>query len=412
MLRTTRCLHVASFLFVGLVAGLLGPACNNAPLSTSVPSSLFGRRTGERAVWVSRFDYKTRDDVITIVGRCKAAGFDTILFQVRGNATVAYPSSIEPWNEQLGGQDPGFDPLQTAIERAHAEGMRLAAWVNVMPAWWGKEPPKDKNQVVNKHPDWLWYDQKGQRQPYSNKFYVSLNPCLPDVRHYLCNVLKDLAGRYSIDELHLDYLRFPNDQPAGEPDRSKLDYPRDARTVSLFQAESGKKPDQDKAAWDKWRSEQVSNLVRDIRHVIRETKPDLELSVAVGPEPEAALTHFQDYRTWIAEDLVDTLYPMNYAADAKTFDARVKSWTDIGKSTRVVMGLSFEPGNVDATMDQIGSVWRTFHSFAFYSYAMLYDSANTAIASQDADKKLERQEKRKALLPRIQKLVQGGGDEP
>lgn len=406
MLRSTRFLHVAS----SLVVAALGFACSNSPLSASLPANFLGHRAPERAIWVSRFDYKTRDDVITIVGHCKAAGFNTILFQVRGNATASYPSSLEPWSEMLGGADPGFDPLQTAIERAHAEGIRLAAWVNVMPAWWGKEPPKDPNQVVNKHPDWLWYDQKGQRQPYSNKFYVSLNPCLPEVRHHIVDVLRDLAGRYDIDELHLDYMRFPNEQPAGEPDRSALDYPRDARTVALFQAESGKKPDQDKAAWNKWRSEQVSNLLRDIRHALRETKSDLELSVAVGAEPEAALSHFQDYRTWIAEDLVDVVYPMNYAREPKTFDARVQSWLTLGKGTSVVMGVSFEPGDVDLVVQQLQGADRAFHNWALFSYAMLYDSTNTAIASQDADQKSQRQEKRKALLPRLRELVQGGSE--
>ena len=119
MSRLTRFLSISSL----LVAAGLTFACTNA--SSSLSSGLFGRRSPERAIWVSRFDYKTRDDVITIVGRCKAAGFNTILFQVRGNATVAYPSSLEPWSEQLGGADPGFDPLETAIERAHAEGCLL-----------------------------------------------------------------------------------------------------------------------------------------------------------------------------------------------------------------------------------------------------------------------------------------------
>ena len=406
MISLTRSFRLPSW----LAAAAFLSACTHAPLSGSLPASLLSRRAPERAIWVSRFDYKTRDDVITIIGHAKSAGFNTVLFQVRGNATVSYPSSLEPWSEQLGGMDPGFDPLETAIERAHAVGMRLVAWVNVMPAWWGKEPPKDPNQVVNLHPDWLWVDQKGERQPYSNKFYVSLNPCIPDVRHYLVDVLQDLAGRYSIDAVHLDYLRFPNEQPAGEPDRSGLDYPRDARTVSLFQAETGKKPEEDKAAWNTWRSEQVSNLLRDIRHGLRQTKPNLELSVAVGPEPEVALTHFQDYRTWIAEDLVDVVYPMNYARDLKTFDARVQKWRDLGKDTTVVMGVNLENGDVGVIGQELDCAWRNFHNFAVYSYALLYDSANTSIASQEADVKLQRQERRKALLPKFRELAQGGPD--
>ena len=73
-----------------------------------------------QAIWVPRWDYKTADDVRSIVRNCARAGFDTVLFQVRGNGTVAYRSRIEPWAEEFGFRDPGFDPLATAVARARA----------------------------------------------------------------------------------------------------------------------------------------------------------------------------------------------------------------------------------------------------------------------------------------------------
>src|SRR5687767_13170041 len=76
----------------------------------------------ERALWITRFDYKTREDVVRAIENAKAAGFDTVLFQVRGNATAFYRSQLEPWAAELGGADPGFDPLEVAIEAAHERG--------------------------------------------------------------------------------------------------------------------------------------------------------------------------------------------------------------------------------------------------------------------------------------------------
>src|SRR6185436_17598522 len=67
-----------------------------------------------RAIWVTRFEYQTESDVKAIVANCAALGFNTILFQVRGQADAYYRSSIEPWAERLGGRDPGFDPLEVA----------------------------------------------------------------------------------------------------------------------------------------------------------------------------------------------------------------------------------------------------------------------------------------------------------
>jgi uncharacterized lipoprotein YddW (UPF0748 family) len=397
LLRPFRIQALAVALF-----GLAG--CGNTPLSASIPHA----RPAERAIWVTRFDYKTRDDVTMIVDRCKSAGFNTILFQVRGNATAFYPSSFEPWAEQLGGVDPGFDPLQTAITAAHRQGMRIAAWMNVMPAWWGKEPPKDPQQVYNKHPEWLWVDQHGARQPLSNKFYVSLNPCLPAVRHYIVGVLRDVVARYDLDELHLDYLRFPNEQPPGEPDRSKLDYPRDATTVGLFEADTGKKPDADPAAWKAWRTEQVSILLQDIRRMMRETKPSVELSAAVGVVPENALSHFQDSESWLAQDLLDVVYPMNYTPKLDTFDQNVASWKKISKGHHVVMGVSLEAGDVSVAGEQLDSSLRAFNGYSAYAYSSIFDSANTSIAGQDEATREQRQKRRQAIWPTLIELARNG----
>ena len=78
-----------------------------------------------RGIWVTRFDYLTKGDVVGIIDNCKRLGMNTVLFQVRGNGTVFYPSQIEPWAEQFDFQDPGFDPLAVAIQEAHQRDMRL-----------------------------------------------------------------------------------------------------------------------------------------------------------------------------------------------------------------------------------------------------------------------------------------------
>ena len=71
-----------------------------------------------RAIWITRFEYQTEADVKTILANCASLGFNTILFQVRGQADAYYRSSIEPWAERLGGRDPGFDPLEVACRES------------------------------------------------------------------------------------------------------------------------------------------------------------------------------------------------------------------------------------------------------------------------------------------------------
>jgi uncharacterized lipoprotein YddW (UPF0748 family) len=359
-----------------------------------------------RAMWVTRFDYKTASDVEKVVQSCQEAGCNTIVFQVRGNATAFYKSSYEPWAEQFNFTDPGFDPLEVALQAAHGRGMKLIAWVNVVPAWWGTQPPSDTRQVYNKKPEWAWYDKSGGRQPLADKFYVSLNPCLPEVREYLVKVIEDIVGRYGIDGLHLDYIRFPN-EPAGG-NAKPADYPRDRQTVGLFQAETGKTPDGDPAAWDRWRTDQITDLVRDIRKMVNSYKPYLEISAAVGPVPaDAKAHHFQDVKTWIKEKLVDVVYPMNYTRDPKVFDERVALWRDFAGSTPVVMGVRIDD-NVELDRTQLSTVLHTFRGYSIFAYSSLFDSPNTTTDKQDEGSSDHRMQLRKALLPELTGLSKTG----
>jgi uncharacterized lipoprotein YddW (UPF0748 family) len=359
-------------------------------------------RLSEHAMWVTRWDYKTAADCRAIAERCKSIGIDTILFQVRGNATSFYRSSLEPWAEQFDFKDPGFDPLATMIEETHSRGMRLVAWVNAMPAWWGLTPPSDPNQVYNKHPEWMWYDQRGKRQALSDKFYVSLNPCLPEVRAHIVAVVGEIAAKYAIDGVHLDYIRFPNEPPA-TPAGTDVDYPRDAKTLSLFANATKKTPDQDPKAWSTWRTAQVTELVRQIRAKVRSVKPDIELSSAVGVKRENALSHHQDAYTWLAQDLVDTVYPMNYTADPKLFATRTDAWDQATPGERIVQGVNFGMGTSETLRAEVQTALDKSNGFAIFAYSSLFPSPVDAVDRPDP----KQREQRDALSRSVQAWLAG-----
>jgi uncharacterized lipoprotein YddW (UPF0748 family) len=81
--------------------------------------------------------------VRTCIANAARGGFDTVLFQVRGNGTVFYRSSLEPWAEEFDHQDPGFDPLAIACQEAKRLGVSIHAWINAVPGWRGDQPPPD-----------------------------------------------------------------------------------------------------------------------------------------------------------------------------------------------------------------------------------------------------------------------------
>ena len=58
---------------------------------------------------------------------------NAVVLQVRPTADALWPSPYEPWSQCLTGtqgKDPGWDPLGTAVEEAHARGLELHAWFN------------------------------------------------------------------------------------------------------------------------------------------------------------------------------------------------------------------------------------------------------------------------------------------
>lgn len=392
---------------------------NAALASVCCLALLAGCQTGPkiegpvRAIWVTRFDYKTADDVNRIIDNCSDAGFNTVVFQVRGNATAFYPSKIEPWAEQFDFTDPGFDPLATAIAKARDRGVELHAWVNVMPAWRGTKPPEHPQQIYNTHPEWFWYDQHGKRQALST-FYVSLNPCLPEVRQYIVGVFQEIAANYDIDGLHMDYVRFPNEPPA-TPRGSDIDYPRDERTLALYKEQTGLTPDENAEAWNQWRTDQVTRLVSDIHDMLRKTRPSAVLAASVGARYEESLRHFRDDRVWMDRKLVDAFYPMNYRPDLETFQAGLERWVPPTEGTCIVPGMWFAgtlgpDEGAEVARQQIAYAIESTGNVCVFSYAGLFDSSDRdelspgrgANASERAARAKELREKRRAaVLPLI-----------
>lgn len=290
--------------------------------------------TPTRAVWVARFHFRTPQDVRRIVARCAAEGFNTLLWQARGDGTVTYLSRLEPWSAQFNHRDPGFDPLALAIEEAHARGMRVEAWFNVLPGWSGPQAPAVADQLWNARPEWFLTDSRGNRQALGD-FYVLLNPCLPEVRAHLAALVREIASNYAIDGIHLDYVRYAWD---GQRDARRR-FPRDARTLAIYRAETGLTPDADAAAWDRWRANQLTRAVIEMRQALDRARPGATLTAAVRPDAaEARRDHLQSAAAWLRSGVIDAVMPMAYTSRIGVFERQLRSYDAVGRG-RVIPGV-------------------------------------------------------------------------
>lgn len=345
-----------------------------------------------RALWVTRFDYTTSEDVRSIIRNVTKAGFTDVFFQIRGNGTAFYRSRLEPWAFELTsenvsalGADPGWDPLLLAIDAARPSGLRVHAYMNVLPGWKGlDDPPAEAGQLWTAHPDWFMVDSLGCRMLPTSGWYAFINPVLPEVRKHLRGIVSELC-RYDVAGIHLDYIRYPYDYHlvAGQryPDASEeelmrhADFSYDAASqAALFDAHGWEVSKEDISDF---RRESVTRVVRDISYVMQVEKPDAcVLSASVLGNPiEGRYRAYQDSGLWVRQGLVDWVVQMNYGTRSfnRYLKAMRKAAGQRGFSNAVVVGINGK-NDVDEIVRQMQEIGDSgCRGYAFFSYSFLFD---------------------------------------
>ena len=280
------------------------------------------------AIWVPRFDYQNYDDVYSIIKNCSDAGFTDILFQVRGNGTTFYNSSLEPWAEKLFNKNnndgnPGWDPLLEAIKIGKKYNISIHAYINVLPGWKGTDEFKyNNNQLWTKNKDWFMVDVLGNTMLPTDGWYTFLNPAHPKVKHHIKGIVEEIL-EYDVDGLHLDYIRYPYDyflvanQIYTNSSREKL------RMVSNFSYDNISKLILKSNYGDDWtendvidfRISMITDLVGEISKKIK-SRPNIILSASILANPlDARLYAGQDAPNWIHEKFMDYIFQMNYKSE-------------------------------------------------------------------------------------------------
>lgn len=345
-----------------------------------------------RAVWVTRFHYRSAAEIALIMRNIRELGANTVLWQVRGEGTVAYPSELEPWPVEYGHQHPGFDPLATAVREAHANGLKIHAWCNTLTGWKGKKPALP-GQLFAAHPNWFVRDEDG-RLPTTGDFYLPLNPALPEVRAHLVALFEEIVTRYDVDGIQLDYVRYVLDEQKDRRDR----FPGDPATLDLYRRQTGLAPAENAAAWHHWRAAQITQLVREVREMLARRRPEAMLSASVWASPlNGYRDHMQNAVSWLNVGLLDTIFTMTYSGNAQEFEKYVHLYRDNCPGGRVIPGLGLYKHERGAqTAEQMQICDGVYKDVALYSYDSLFDGLTE---KPNARVKAQRAERRAAIIP-------------
>ena len=123
-----------------------------------------------------------------------------------------------------------------------------------------------------------------------------LDPAAPGVAEWLVAPFGELVARYpALAGLHLDYIRYPDVLPFSPGTRFGvgLDFGYGAPSRARFAQETGKRAPfegsiENAEAWDDWRRERVSALVREIARTARAQRPGIAMSAAVWSHADRA----------------------------------------------------------------------------------------------------------------------------
>jgi uncharacterized lipoprotein YddW (UPF0748 family) len=317
----------------------------------------------------------TPEAIRKFVNQCKRANIDTIVILVKGAQGEIYWQS-KRFPQAIAKGYEGFDFLGTLVKEAHAQGIRIDAWLCDF-----IEGPN--GAAYREHPEWAQLnpdgtttasEKLGQTRTYD---YVWMCPARRPgyVDQWLIPMFEEVATTYQVDSVHHDYVRYPGDVApdsycfcdyclAHIPQHAMLSYmtrPEERYRVKFAQprieANWWSDPTMLPGDWDKmdrrekadfilngrtvpggppdmryffyeYRQHQIKRYVEELASHIRRLDRKVEISAAVFKNPILSSRfigqHWNEWTPWI-----DVYMPMTYRSHfAGSFESYLDHLTE------------------------------------------------------------------------------------
>ncbi len=290
---------------------------------------------------------KQKEELISMLNTLEKLHFNAVIFQIRPAGDAFYKSETEPWSHWLTGiqgQAPpqNWDPLQFIIEQCHMRGMELHAWMNPFRLSQNLTTVYSSRNIAVRKPDWV--------VTYGNQQY--LDPGIPEVRHYLNEVVAEVVRNYDVDAIHFDDYFYP--YPIARtlfPDT--LSFKMHSRGYEQKQKED-------------WRRDNVDLIIQMLSQTIKTIKP----KVKFGISPFGVWKNYNEYDEVIGS--VTTAGNTNY----DNLYADVIKWQQRGWIDYLIPQLYWEIGHPAVDYITLANWWseRAFGRHMYIGHA-LYKAA-------------------------------------
>ncbi|GAA1090956.1 glycoside hydrolase family 10 protein [Nocardiopsis metallicus] len=293
---------------------------------------------------------KQQADLVDLYDEAVDNGLNAVFVQIRPTADAFWPSPYEPWSEWLTGEqgvDPGYDPLEFAVEEAHARNLEFHAWYNP----YRVAMHNDLDALVEDHParqnpDWIF--------EYGGLLYY--NPGIPEAREFVIEAMMHSVENYDLDGVHFDDYFYP--YPVAD-----LEIP-DEDTYAEYGSGFDDIGD--------WRRDNVDLMVKGMSDAVNDAKPHVKFGISPfgiwrnsNTDPEGSDTNgtqsydnqYADSRKWVLEGWLDYINPQVYweiGLPVADYSVLVPWWEEVasGTDTHLYIGqAAYKVGNAGAWQD-------------------------------------------------------------
>lgn len=341
-----KCKIVLTVLLTCLLLGnTLGSVAVNAAAASDAQTEQTTVNTDEYKVfWFSYYDYtayrakyKKRNATTfkkyftQAVKKGKSLGMNCIIVHVRPFGDAMYKSKYFPWSKCISGKqgkNPGYDPLKIMTQVAHANGMKIEAWINPYRVASGSTNYK---KLSTKNPARKWHNKKKTRRnvlAYKGSLYY--NPAKAQVRNLIVNGVKEIVENYDVDGIHMDDYFYPAFSS------SNVNSAFDAKEYRASTMAKGKQN------IVSFRREQVNMLVKAIHSAVKSIDPSVTFGISPAGNIDnltSRYSYYVDINKWLnSSDYVDYICPQIYWGfkhPYAKFDRVTNRWMNAAKSKKV-----------------------------------------------------------------------------
>jgi hypothetical protein len=333
----------------------------NPALYPPVGSNGFALET--RAIFDEGTGWMTEQGAQETIRRIKAAGFNVYVPCVWHGAGTRYPSALAPAEPGL--NLTGVDPLARLIGIAHQNGIKVHPWFTVT------------LREIGFYPEFF-----GPGTPPS-----AFDVQRPGFRKFIAGVIANVAGRYDVDGINLDYLRTMGFCSCSYCQKAYSETMGCSLSKNISEASAG---DGLPPSLQLWVDQGVELLVEEISSQIKSIKPGLCLSVDAHPVPSPDAEGQQPV-PWTNGGLIDLVFDMDYddPPDFENHNLMRAQFNDPARFIELLANCVEGAGNaVYPVSTDVVSLWvdharrRWGDGFGLYLYSMLSDAQISALGKK------------------------------